>query len=101
MFFELRAFDEALRNHRDGLAVMKRLVGTDPNNSEWQQDISLSYLEMGNVLMELEEPDQALESYRQSLVISERLSAAGAKDTNTQLDLALLYRVIGDVLDKD
>jgi len=101
MFFELRAFDEALRNHRHGLAVMKRLAGMDPYNSEWQRGMSLSYLEMGNVLMQLEELDRALESYRESLVISEHLNTADAKDTNIQLDLALLYSMIGDVLDKE
>jgi tetratricopeptide (TPR) repeat protein len=101
MLFELGALGEAFENYRHSLAIMERLTATDTENLEWQKDMSLSYLEMGHVLMELEEVDEALQSYRQSLVINERLRAIDANNTNIQLDLALLYKVIGEILDKE
>jgi len=38
----------ALKAYQDGLAIAKRLAELDPNHTEWQRDLSVSYERIGN-----------------------------------------------------
>ena len=42
---------EALKTFRDGLSIRDRLAKADPGNAGWQRDLSVSYNEVGGVLV--------------------------------------------------
>jgi hypothetical protein len=42
---------ETLEAYRQYLAIIKRLAEQDKTNAGWQQDLSLSYEKVGNVLV--------------------------------------------------
>jgi len=39
----------ALSSHRAGLGIFDRLARSDPGNTEWQRDLSLSYASLANI----------------------------------------------------
>jgi tetratricopeptide (TPR) repeat protein len=41
---------EAMKSYRDGLAIADRLAKADPNDADWQLDLSVSYNKIGDVL---------------------------------------------------
>ena len=43
--------DEALKVYRDGFAIRERLAATDSSNTQWQRDLSVSYDDVGDVLV--------------------------------------------------
>ena len=83
--------------YRDRLAIFERLAARDPDNTEWQRDLSVSFEMIG--VLERAQCDlaAALKSYRDSLAIRERLVARDPGNAEWQRDLSVLFDKIGDI----
>jgi hypothetical protein len=55
-------------------ASVERLAQTDPDNTGWQRDLSVSYNKIGDVLVAQGNLPEALQLFRDDLVIAERLA---------------------------
>jgi tetratricopeptide (TPR) repeat protein len=91
--------EEALAAYRADLAVSEKLVATDPRNTEWQRDLSISHERLGAILVKTGRRPEALDAYRRTLTIRERLAAADPGNALWQTDLVLaLFQVarLGD-----
>jgi tetratricopeptide (TPR) repeat protein len=97
-YLTLGDLEQALKAHRDGLAIVGRLVASDRNNTLWQRDLSISYNDIGNVLVAQGKLGEALKAYRDGLAIMERLAGADRSNTEWQRHLSISYERIGDVL---
>jgi tetratricopeptide (TPR) repeat protein len=83
---------EAARRFMIGLAA------EDPTNVEWQNDLLITYNEVGRMLATQGAPDEAISSYRDSLVIIERVAAADRENVHWQRNLSLTYFLLGGAL---
>ncbi len=63
----------ARKSFEQSLAIAERLAKADPNNSEWQRDLSVSYNKVGGVLARQNQRQEALQYLQKSLAIRERL----------------------------
>jgi tetratricopeptide (TPR) repeat protein len=89
-----------LRHQRQdqlGLAIRERLAQADPNNAEWQHDLSVVYTRVGDVLMAQGNPTEALKSFTDSLAIRERLAQADPSNAEWQRALAFVNERLGGV----
>ena len=75
-----------------------RVAEVDPGNAGWQRDLSVSYEQVGDVLMAQGNLAEALKSYQDSLAISDRLAKADPSNAVWQRDLSVSYEKVGDVL---
>jgi hypothetical protein len=39
----------ALSSYKDSLAIMERLAKSDPSNAQWQRELSVSFIQVGDV----------------------------------------------------
>jgi tetratricopeptide (TPR) repeat protein len=65
---------QALTAYLDGLALAHDLAKSDPGNTGWQLDVSVSQEKIGNVLAEQGKLRAARNAYQASLVTRERLA---------------------------
>jgi tetratricopeptide (TPR) repeat protein len=91
--------EQALKAHRDALAIFERLAATNSSNTEWQRDLSVSYEKVGDVLVAQGKLDEALQAYRDSLAIAEHLVATDGSNTRWQRDLSVSDNKVGDLLE--
>ena len=63
----------ALSAYRDSLAIIERLLATNPSNPRWQRHIGASHENIGTVLEKQGNFAAALQAYRNGLAIVERL----------------------------
>ena len=68
----------------------------DPDNADWQRDLSVSYNKVGDVLVEQGNLTEALKSHRDSLTIAERLAKADPNNAGWQRDLSVSYNKVGE-----
>jgi tetratricopeptide (TPR) repeat protein len=87
----------ALKSYRDGLAIRLRLAQSDPGNTAWQRDLSVSYNKVGDVEVAQGDLAGALKSYRDSLAIRERLARSDPGNAGWQRDLAISYAKLAEV----
>lgn len=78
--------------------VFERLAAADPSNTDWQRDLSLSHVKVGDVLLAQGKRDEALDAYRASLDIRDRLAAANPDNAVRQRGLSVSYNKVGNVL---
>jgi tetratricopeptide (TPR) repeat protein len=89
---------DALRHYQAATAIAEPIIRADPENTEWQRDLSVSHIRIGDVLRGQGNLDGALERYRASLAIDQRLAQADPRNAIWQNDLAISQARIGDVL---
>ena len=72
---------EALKWYRDSLAVRRadRLAKANPENADWQHNLSISYSKVGDVLMAQGNLAEALKWYRDGLAVADRLAKSTPK----------------------
>ena len=87
----------ALESYRSGLAIAEKLAASDPSNTGWQRDLSVSHERIGDVRQSQGDLAAALESYRSGLAIAEKLAASDPSNTGWQRDLSVSHNKIGDV----
>ncbi len=88
----------ALRHYRAYLSASERLSDAEPDNTEWQRDLSVSHNKVGDVLRDQGDLAGALQAFRDSLAIAERLAADDPSHAGWQRDLSVSHNRIGDVL---
>jgi|GEM_PF-3217791 len=70
----------------------------DPENTEWQRDLSISYNKIADVLRDKGKADDALNHYQKSLEIRQNLAKHDPENAEWQRDLSVSYNKIADVL---
>ena len=90
----------ALKSYRDSLAIRGQLAQSDPGNTGWQRDLSVSYNKIGNVQVTQGDLAGALKSYRDDLAITDRLARSDPGNAGWQRDLAVSNGNIAIVLGK-
>jgi hypothetical protein len=73
--------------HQASLDIAARLATTDPANTEWQRDLSVSHEKLGDVARAAGDLAAARAAYQAALDIAERLAAADPANTGWQRDL--------------
>ena len=72
---------------------------SDPKNTGWQRDLSVSFNKVAGILEAQGERDKALLEYRKSLAIFEKLVASDPKNTEWQRDLSISYERVAGILE--
>ena len=75
--------DAALNHYKRGQALVQALIKRDPNNAEWQRDLSVSYNKIGDISAARGDRDAALKAYQDGLDIAKQLAA---RDPNNALN---------------
>jgi tetratricopeptide (TPR) repeat protein len=74
------------------------LAAEDPNNIDWQNDVSVTYNEVGRLLAAQGAVNEAIASFRDNLAIIERVTAADLKNLHWRHNLSLTHFFLGGVL---
>jgi predicted negative regulator of RcsB-dependent stress response len=80
------------------MRLTEQQLATDPSNTQWQRDLSVSHDRIGDVLVAQGDGPGALAAYRKGLAIREALAARDPANTQWQRDLAVSHNRIGEVL---
>jgi autotransporter strand-loop-strand O-heptosyltransferase len=88
----------ALKNYREGSAIMRRLSEADNRNAGFQRDLSVARNRIGAALLAQGDLQGAIDEHRASRTIMERLTAANPNNTEFQRDLAWCDARIAAVL---
>jgi tetratricopeptide (TPR) repeat protein len=89
-----RQFDRATEAYR----LLAGLAAQAPDDATYQRDLSVTYNEIGDVLVDQGHLPEALKSFRDGLSIAEQLAQADPGNAVWQRDLSVSYNKIGDVL---
>ncbi len=88
---------ETKREYEEAHRMAQRLTTSDPGNTDWQRDLSVSYEKLGDVAVAQGKLDEAAKAYRDSLAIRKQLAASDPGNTGWQRDLSVSYERLGDV----
>jgi len=88
----------ALKNYREGSAIMRRLSEADNRNAGFQRDLSVVRNRIGAALLAQGDLQGAIEEHRSSLAIMERLTAENPDNIEFRRDLAWCNARIAEVL---
>lgn len=72
----------------------------EPDNADWQRDLSITHDRIGDTLMEQGHLDLALESYSRSLAVAEALVRRDPANAGWQRDLSVAHDRVADVLER-
>lgn len=88
--------DEARLAFQRALDISQNLAVAEPDRTDFQRDLSVSYNKMGDIYRVLGEDDQARLAYQRSLDIRERLAAAQPDGADAAWDLVVsLFKMAG------
>ena len=73
------------------------MTKADPQNAGWQRDLSVSYIRVGDVLVDQGQLEGALKAFRDGLAIRERLAKADPDNAGWQADLASSHGKLGQL----
>ena len=79
------------------LQHITKLVETEPENTEWQRDLSVSYDRVGDMHKANGDGIKALKAYEESLAIRKTLAELDPKHTEWQRDLSVSHNKVGDM----
>jgi tetratricopeptide (TPR) repeat protein len=88
----------AMERERRALAIAERHVKAAPSDAEWQRELSVCYIKVGDVLVAQGNLPEAIKAYRDSLAIFERLAKSDPGNAKWQRDLSVANIKVGDVL---
>jgi len=88
---------EVRKEYEGAHRIATRLTTSDPGNTEWQRDLSVSYEKLGDVAGAQGQLEAAAQAYRDSLELAKRLVANSPRNTQWQRDLSVSYEKLGDV----
>ena len=77
--------------------MAEALATSDPNNSQSQGDLSISYGKLGDVSLRTGATAKSLKYYQKGLDAREALARTDPDDSQAQRDLSVLYSKLGDV----
>jgi tetratricopeptide (TPR) repeat protein len=87
--------------YRKALAIYQELAAADPDNAEWQHDLTVCHLRIGRLLTAAGDHQGALAAYNESLAIIDKVAAADRDNPRWQRNLASFHEQIGSLLAKD
>ena len=79
------------------LDISERLAAADPDNPDYQRNLSASLLRVGKVRVARGDPEGALQAYTRALQIAERLAGADPDNPDYQRNLAVSLNRVGKV----
>ncbi|MEM9567543.1 MAG: TIR domain-containing protein [Cyanobacteria bacterium P01_E01_bin.34] len=85
----------ALAAYQEGMKIREALAQRDPDNTEWQRDLSISHEKIGNVLVAQGDGPGALAAYQEDLKIREALAQRDPDNTQWQVDNAISCSKMG------
>jgi tetratricopeptide (TPR) repeat protein len=85
--------ERALEAHR----LMKMLVAEEPGNTDWQNVLSLTYEQIGDLLMNEGYLNESLEAYGAGLEIGVRLATVNPTNAILQFNVIVFHQRIGDI----
>ena len=88
---------EALKHYMRANAISQELAVANPDDSELQRDLSVSYENIGEVQQQLGDLKLAEAAYLKSLLISERQVSLSPNDHELKRDVAFGFEKLGDV----
>ncbi len=88
---------EARREYEDAHHIAQRLTASDPSNTQWQRDLSVSYNKLGDVAVAQGQLTEAARVYNEGLTVAKTLAASDPSNTQWQRDLSVSYDRLGDV----
>jgi tetratricopeptide (TPR) repeat protein len=87
----------ALATYREAMRQATLLTLQDPENTQWQRDLSVSHNWLGNIATTQGDLTAALASYTAGLKIRETLAARDPENTEWQRDLSVSHNKLGDI----
>ena len=90
--------EEALPLMQMALDDFLALAQQDPNNSQFQRDLSVSYNRLGDIELRLGNTDAALAHYDNALTGALKLVELDPNNSEFQRDLSVSYDKLGDCL---
>ncbi len=94
----LGSLEQAMVWAQSALTKCQKLAASDPKNSDWQRDLSVSYDNVAGILQAQGERAEALVQYGKSLAIREKLAASDPKNSDWQRDLSVSYDNVAGIL---
>jgi tetratricopeptide (TPR) repeat protein len=91
---------EAARFYQQSLTIAERLAALDPDNTDYQRDLSISCNKLGDLARAAGQVSEAARFYQQSLTIAERLAALDPDNTDYQRDLSVSYERLAVLAEK-
>ncbi len=88
----------ALREYQVFKDIMRRLTRLDPDNTDWQKDLSVSHNDVGGVLQAQGKLAEALREFQAGKDIKLRLTLLDPDNTDSQRDLSVSHNDVGRVL---
>ena len=88
----------ALTKDLESLSIRKKLANRDESNAEWQNDMSWSYITIGDLLSAKKDVEGALSNYQTAQRIERDLIRKDATRLQFQSDLAVTCQKVGDLL---
>ncbi len=88
---------EALRLYTKAQRAALRSAEDNPNDTNRQRDLSVSYEKIGNIQQAQGKLAEALQSFQSLIAITQKLAAADPSNTQWQRDLSVSYEKIGDI----
>jgi len=76
-----------LIDYQAAFDISKKLTEKDPNNTQWQQDLSRYYDRVGDISAARSDRDGALKAYKNGLDIAKLLAARDPANVVWQTDL--------------
>lgn len=90
---DLNRAEKAFRN---ALAIAQELSASDPANTDWQHDLAISQIKLGDLGVERGDRAAAIEAYRRGLELLE--AGPGVENSARQYDLGIAHERLGNVL---
>ena len=89
-------YETAIATYEKSLAIRQRLADGDRGNAEWQRDLSIAFMKLGDVLEAEQKREQALAAYQKSFDAAERLPSAD-NNVGWRRDAYVAQERIGDL----
>ena len=87
--------DKALDYYQQALTITEQIAKKDPNNTQAQLDLEISYEKMGDVNSALGKSNIALEAYQKEFDILKKLADDDKSNMAAQWDLFVSYTKLG------
>jgi tetratricopeptide (TPR) repeat protein len=95
--FNLGEFKAALDDFNKTLGILQDLENSDPQNLQWQHDVSIVLEKLGDTFEKSNLPDKAQESFSHSLEIRKHLVNGNADDSGLEQDLSSGFDRLGNI----
>jgi tetratricopeptide (TPR) repeat protein len=89
--------ERAVARQRQLLERFQQRAAAEPDRADYQRDLSVSFIKMGDLYRALGQGEAARQAYQASLEIAERLAAAEPDRADYQRDLSVSFNRMGDL----